>query len=802
MKILDASYTTNYDTGTPTLHIWGVGGEHQTIYNYRPYFYIELNDHIKEDVALQLLRSHGFKHVTPVKKFRPIGYQETPYPMYQIFTVSPREIREARDRASRIPNVFKIYEADIKYVNRALIDHGLGGFSDIGDTDDVTMKYMGFDIECLPPTSGKMPDPLVDPVILISMSFYPSYNESERIVLTSKKTSYEGCTIIKCKDEADIIKTFLMILRYYDPDIIAGYNSNAFDIPYINTRCNKLNIRPQVTRDNRDWYIRTRFDGGVDVTITGRVVVDLLPIIRANYSLTRYNLKTVSSLVNFEKLDVSMVDLRNGYISDDTALWDKVVAYSDRDAELVIMLLLNLKLIDKYIAISKASGTLLQEVVNLGQTKLIDNLIIREFKKHNRVMNMRPVYNDEEEDDEVGYLGATVIDPVVGMHEKICIMDFSSLYPSIMRAYNICPSSIIYNEHFNGNFIKTPNDMKFEKDTPGIIPTILEFLYNERVRYKKMMKNAETSEKRDEYDSYQYAFKILLNSIYGYFGYKRSRLYDVNIAQTVTAVGRKTLMQTKDIIESYKEYGLKTIAGDTDSCMFTINGDISFKKAKEIASIIHDKMVTILPPPMSLEFEAYGERGIFLAKKRYAVRLVDENGTYKLKMRGIETRRRDFTTYTTETLEEIINILLTTGDMKKAASYANEQINKIKRISDVNEDPELMKKLLLTKKLTKPIEEYNGAMPHINAIKRSIERGEPAPSIGDRIAFYVTEGKSKNISDRTELEEYVLKKNLLVSKRYYMGKQLQPPIDRIFEALGFNRITMNRVSKQKSLLEL
>jgi DNA polymerase I len=93
-------------------------------------------------------------------------------------------------------------------------------------------------------------------------------------------------------------------------------------------------------------------------------------------------------------------------------------------------------------------------------------------------------------------------------------------------------------------------------------------------------------------------------------------------------------------------------------------------------------------------------------------------------------------------------------------------------------------------------------MPHVNAIKRAIERGEPAPSIGDRIAFYVIEGKSKNISDRTELEEYVLKNNLSIDKSYYVDRQLTPPIDRIFDAMEFNRILMNKNSRQKTLFEL
>ena len=213
-------------------------------------------------------------------------------------------------------------------------------------------------------------------------------------------------------------------------------------------------------------------------------------------------------------------------------------------------------------------------------------------------------------------------------------------------------------------------------------------------------------------------------------------------------------------------------------------------------------MARILPPPMNLDFEAYSDRGVFLKKKRYAMRLVGPDGKFKLKMRGIETRRRDFTAYTVETLEQIINILLSTGDKKQAAAYANTQVARIKNLASINDDPELVKKLLLTKKFSRPIDGYKAMMPHIEAIKRAIARGETAPSIGDRIAYYVTEGRSKKISDLTELESYAHDKGLGINKKYYLEKQLIPPINRIFEAIHYNWIKGESNSKQKTLFDL
>ena len=802
MKILDCTYTHIWE-GEPIIHLYGVGGKHITRSGHRPYFYAEFTDNINNDVAARLLHSRGIHDFVKVEKFRPIGYQSKPTTMYQIFTISPRDVRQLREEVSRIPNIFKIYEADIPYKNRWLIDNGLGGFADIDCGEDAPISYCSFDIECLVPPEGTMPTSDKDPVILISMAFSPQFEGNDRVVLSTKPTNYQGCPVILCKDEHHLITTFLSLFNTYNPDIIAGYNTNQFDFPYLQGRCKVLGISPKCTRDNREWYIRNRFDGGVDVTITGRVVVDLLPIIRANYSLNRYNLATAASLVNYEKLDVSPKEMRNAYLGDYNESWDKVIAYSDRDAELVMKLLLDLKLVDKYIAISTVSGTLLQDVVNLGQTKLIDNLIIREFRKHGRVMNMRPKIEDEDEDDgEVGYTGATVIDPETGLHEQIVILDYQSLYPSIMRAHNICPTMIIKDEKCD-QYVETVNGVKFANKEPGIVPKILENLFNERIKYKKLMKESTNQADKNLYDNMQYSYKILLNATYGFFGYQRSRLYDVDVAQSVTAVGRDTLLKTKTVIENNKKYDLKVIAGDTDSVFIKINKlNCDYNIASKIATEIHDEMATILPPPMNLDFEAYSDRGVFLKKKRYAMRLVGPDGKFKLKMRGIETRRRDFTAYTVETLEQVINILLSTGDKKQAATYANTQVARIKNLASINDDPELVKKLLLTKKFSRPIDGYKAMMPHIEAIKRAINRGEPAPSIGDRIAYYVTEGRSKKISDLTELESYAHDKGLGINKKYYLEKQLIPPINRIFEAIHYNWIKEESISKQKTLFDI
>lgn len=774
--------------GYPVTHLYGIGGDHSIITDHSPYFFVQFNNKINKIIGLQLLRNNGFNRVEAVQRFEPIGYQTQPKLMFKVFTKSPKDVREAREKAAKIPNVFKLYESDVLYQNRVAIDKGLGGFCCTnGETADIPMKYLGFDIEVLVKEDGSFPKASEDPIIIISMSFSPSYDGMSTMLLHSGT-------------EKDILSSFISIINDYNPDIISGYNILEFDFPYIEERCNKNGLRLNIGRDKKAAYIRGSSIGHNEVIVTGRVIIDLLPIIKKDYNLSQYNLKTVAKLVGLDKLDVSALEMRKAWISGDKALIEQSLDYARRDAELVMKLLLDLKITDKYAALSKASGALLQDVINGSQTVLIESLLMREYYKVNRVINTKPQYS-ESEDEEEGYEGAVVLEPSVGLFEQIMTMDYVSLYSSIMRGWNICPTTILKKDD-DLSCNTAPNGARFYNGERGLVPRILDELFEERVKYKRLMKAATNDIDRNTYDMRQYSFKILLNSMYGYFGYKRSRLYNVDIASAVTAVGRKNLELTKETIESmqFGDVKAKTIGGDTDSCFILLqNDEVDYNRAKEIADLISAEMAKKLPPPMAIAFEAYGTRGIILGKKRYSICNIDQDGKTKIKMRGIEVRRRDWADYVTESLSEVLNIILLEGDIEKAMVYANQRIKRIQDVANLNDDPELMEKLLLTRKLTKSIEQYDAKQVHIEAIQRAMTRGDNEYKIGDRIPYYITNGQSKSISDNSEIASYVLKNNIPIDKRYYIEVQLKPPLDRIFDTLGYDMVKMKKKLKQASL---
>jgi DNA polymerase, archaea type len=671
------------------------------------------------------------------------------------------------------------------------------------------MRYLDYDIEVLPKEDGSFPTSDKCPIIIISIAFEPPYKDLDTLVLSTKTN---------CQDEDELLLKFLDIIDQYDPDIIVGYNINEFDNQYVTDRLDIHDIKNNIGRNKQGWYGKFSQERNTWYC-PGRIILDLLPLVKKHLNQTEYkglkaplkehNLRYVAkNFLKIEKMDIKPSEMRGIWESPN---YLKMVEYAERDAVVTRNLRQEMQILDKYIALSEASGALVQDILNGGQSTMIDNLMIREFKEYDRVVPMRPTYEgsegdvdfvqellecgiqpiEQEEKEEKGkkkirYAGAIVLELEPGLYESIIVMDFSSLYPSIMRAFNLSPDTIFYDG----------DRPMFRTDFKGIVPGILERLYNQRVAFKKAMKTAPDKHTKEIYNLKQYGCKILLNSIYGYFGFAHSRLFEVSIAAKVTEEGRKALLLTKETVEAYP--GCRVIAGDTDS-VFICNSNIkTFEEAKVFAGEITAKMKEKLPAPMSLAFEAFGSRALLLAKKRYAMYITEDGKEYKIKARGIEIRRRDWCQFTEETLSNTLDIILKEGDIAKAGSYAKSQIDRIANLQNVNDDPDLMTKLVLSKKYSKPLDQYKTKAMHMEAVKRALVRGDDSYKMGDRVPFYVTASPKKSVSDTTEVCEFVLENNIPINKKYYIEKQLLPPLSRIFAALDYN-IYSKITTKQKSL---
>jgi len=872
-QILDANYTYDSDRN-PLVQLFGTTPEGRSVTcrvaGFRPYFYASVEENLSGSAREDLL-ALGLE-VEVVERFMPIGFQTTPQKMLKITTHDPKEVRSLRERAKEVAGIKAVYETDILFKNRFLIDCSLGGMgwvdAPIPDwtagpakavaasalppirfdalhpvlhETNAPLRFMSFDIECLP-DQGEMPKAEKSPVILISMAFEPEYLGNKTLVLVGKNIDCPRSDTRACQDEYDLLASFASIVRDYNPDILAGYNSNEFDFPYLQERCRQNRVEARVGRDASSWYIR-KIVNRTDVSITGRVVVDLLPIIRSSYSLKQYTLRNASAeLLKMEKYDVDPKEIESLWAESGAGL-SRFISYSRRDAVLAMHMLLDLRLMDKYIALSRASGSLLQDIVNGGQSGMVESLLMRRFRERGRVVPPKPDadVSDERGVENEGLKGGAVLVPEKGLVEDVVILDYKSLYPTIMMAHNLCYTTVLTqgiaaNENVaktigDEGIITAPSGGRFVSPqiSPGIMPAVLRELLDERTATKNLMKTAGEEERRF-LDAKQNAMKILLNSFYGYSGYARARLYSLALANAVTSFGRENILRTKKIIDEIgsayviggevvfkdalpfgkaaeKCFDLAVVYGDTDSVFVRLApagpgaGSISLQDAELIGRKIAKTVTSSLPAPMELVFEAFARRGIFLAKKRYALWVFEPRGDGwmdKIKVRGMETVRRDWCGLTSKTLKTCLELVLKEGKVEEAVEHVRSVVLRLQNL-DLSLDPSLLEDLTLTRRYTKSSASYKNKQPHIQLVEKIRERGGTVPGVGDRVPFVIVQGKrgKKNkelFVNRAEDPSYVLEKNMPLDTEYYVEKQILPPVLRIFESFG---VTKDRLCSRR-----
>ncbi|MCJ7443184.1 MAG: DNA-directed DNA polymerase [Methanotrichaceae archaeon] len=860
-QILDANYI--YDTnGNPLVQLFGTTLEGKTVTcrvaGFRPYFYAGVQERFEED-TINTLNKMGTE-VQVVELFEPIGFQVSPSKMAKISTKDPKEVRTLREKVLELPGINAVYESDILFKNRVLIDSGLGGMAwcetilpdwltnqngpiidkreliPVKIEANAPLRYMAFDIECLP-NHGEMPNPEISPIILISVAFHPEHRGLKNLVFVGKKIDCQRDDIQICENEIDLFHAFVSIFRDFNPDIIVGYNSNEFDFNYLDKRGKAIQVNLRVGRDGSLCYIR-KIGNLTNVSITGRVVVDLLPIIRSSYSLKQYTLRNAAAeLLGMEKYEVDPKEIETLWREGGEGL-RRLISYARRDAELALRLLLDLRIMDKFTALSRASGSLLQDVANGGQSGMVESLLFRRFREKNRVVPPKPdsVTSDDRYFENDDLKGGAVLSPEKGLQEIIVILDYKSLYPTIMMAHNICYSTVITKTVPEENhIIRAPSGGKFvtQEIFPGIVPAVLRELLDERTETKRLMKQA-TEEERKFLDAKQYAMKILLNSFYGYSGYARARLYSLAVANAVTSFGRENILKTKQLIDNIgsiymadekaffeneladrqksQRFDLSVVYGDTDSVFVRIkpfghDTEVTLKTAELIGRKIAETVSSSLPKPMELVFEGFARRAIFLAKKRYALWLfepIGETWNDRIRVKGMETVRRDWCDLTSKTLKKCLELVLKEGKVDEAVTNVRFIINRLQDI-DLTKDSEILGDLTLTRRYTKSTASYKNKQPHIQLVEKIKKRGGPVPGIGERVPFVVIKDnkgrRNKGLFvDRAEDPQYVLENNLPLDTEYYIEKQILSPVLRIFETFGVTRDNLWKERRQRSLL--
>jgi len=365
-QIIDADYT--HENEKPIIRLFGRGRDGKSVCcfvpGFEPYFYVNAKNDQDELGTLRREKVESVKKVEMVQKLESIGYQKSKKPMLKITTHSPKNVPEIRDDIANLPGVKVVYETDILFRSRFLVDRGFCGMGwvsakqsqdaenirrdwitcdktitapDVRSIESISnapMKHLAFDIECLP-VDGAMPTPETSAVIMISVSFEPAHEGHESIILVLKQIEGMDRDVEMFTDESKLLNRLFEIFQDYDPDIVAGYNINDFDVPYITDRVkipneSGMSIKSTIGRDGRQMSYR-KIGNFTRVSMPGRVVVDALPLVKRQYSLKRYTLRNdAKELLDREKRDdegSQMVEK----CEDDGKKIRKVVEYARRD---------------------------------------------------------------------------------------------------------------------------------------------------------------------------------------------------------------------------------------------------------------------------------------------------------------------------------------------------------------------------------------------------------------------------------------------------------------------------------------
>uniref|UniRef100_A0A674N4H3 DNA polymerase n=2 Tax=Takifugu rubripes TaxID=31033 RepID=A0A674N4H3_TAKRU len=663
------------------------------------------------------------------------------------------------------------------------------------------LRVLSFDIECAG-RKGIFPEADKDPVIQIA-SMVQRQGETEpfiRTVFTLQScASIVGSQILCFTQETKLLQSWAEFLRTVDPDIITGYNIQNFDFPYLLNRAATLKVNPfpylgRIRNSKsvlRDLNFQSKQMGRREnktMNMEGRVQFDLLQVLLRDYKLRSYTLNAVSfHFLQEQKEDVQhsiITDLQNG--NEQTRR--RLAVYCLKDAYLPLRLLQKLMCVINYMEMARVTGVPLTYLLSRGQQIKVVSQLLRQAMKQDLVM---PVVKTEGGED---YTGATVIEPEKGYYSiPIATLDFSSLYPSIMMAHNLCYTTLLQNTQDKDSlspedFIKTPTGNFFVKSSvrKGLLPEILENLLSARKRAKAELKKETDPFKRQVLDGRQLALKISANSVYGFTGAQVGKLPCLEISQSVTGFGRQMIEQTKQLVESKYtisngyQADAKVIYGDTDSVMVKL-GVATVNEAMSIGREAAEWVSSHFISPIKLEFEKVYYPYLLINKKRYAGLYFSSSADTHDKMdcKGIETVRRDNCPLVANLINTCLQKILIDRDPQGAVDHAKEVISDLlcNRI-DISQ-------LVITKELTRTAQEYAGKQAHVELAERMRKRDAgSAPNLGDRVPYVITKAaKGAAAYMKSEDPIYVLENSIPIDTQYYLEQQLSKPLLRIFEPI-------------------
>ena len=522
--------------------------------------------------------------------------------------------------------------------------------------------------------------------------------------------SRDDVLFIKCKNEIELIQKFVAHFQDYAPDIITGWNTRFFDIPYIVNRCYKLFGDDTTIKRLSPWgMVRERIQKingreNQEYVISGIEHLDYIEIFK------KFTLNTLGRQESYRLDHIAHVVLDERKLSYEEhgnlhtlykEDYQKFIDYNVKDVELVHKLDEKLDLISLVLTMAYRGGVNYTDT--LGTTAIWDSIIYRLLNK------MKIVIPPKTEKPKTPYPGGYVKEPQVGSHDWVTSFDLNSLYPNIIVQYNMSPETVVDGnlsdvsvESFlerrtinDSEYSVSPTGVRFSHERKGVIPTIIEQYYADRRIIKDKMLELDREYQKNPSKSLQYkitsldnqqmAIKILMNSLYGALGNRWFRYFDQRVAESITMAGQLAIKWAERCVNDEMQNILKTdedyvVAIDTDSVYirmgdlvdrFNPKNPVKFldKLCREHFEKVLDKSYAEMAEitgayvnRMEMGREVIADRGIWMAKKRYILNVHNNEGVQyaepKLKMMGIEAIKSSTPQVVRDKFKEIFRVIV------------------------------------------------------------------------------------------------------------------------------------------------
>jgi DNA polymerase delta subunit 1 len=677
-------------------------------------------------------------------------------------------------------------------------------------------------------STGKFPNALVPGdacfQIAISLCTFGSDEPYDKTCLCYKNTdpNLEGATIVSFKTEREMLHAFQKYLHEKNVDIITGWNIFGFDMEYIYQRAQLVGCDPEFyelgrlkEHECKMVYKKLSSSALGDnelklLPMPGRFIFDLFHEVKKGYKLDSYKLDNVSKLyLGDQKIDMPPKEMFARFLEEDPVKLREVAEYCIKDTLLPHRLIKRLCTLLNLLEMAKATWVPLNYLVERGQQiKVFSQLT----KKAREMGFMVPTIKYGAIPEEP-YEGATVLDAQKGAYyTPITALDFEALYPSIIMAHNLCYSTWVMDEKKYGNvpgvtyeiFEVGGKKYKFAQDVPSLLPSILLELKQFRKQAKKDMAMS-TGAMKEMFNGKQLAYKISMNSVYGFTGAGKGMLPCVPIASTVTSKGRWMIEQTRNYVE--KNFpGAKVRYGDTDSVMVEFDvggrtGEEAIAYSWEVGERAAEECTALFKKPNNLELEKVYWPYFLYSKKRYAAKLWTKGKDDKMHMdyidvKGLQVVRRDNTPHLREVCKELLDVVLESNDTEPPKQLARERAIELLSGDIPNEKLVLSQSLSDTYKVKgKPVHISDVAnswdinMAHVQVHNKMRQRRPGSePQSGDRVPYLLTktEDPKAKAYEKSEDPKYVEEHNVPIDYHYYFLNKFLTPVCDLLDPLYEN----------------